>query len=1295
MASQNPRVNSRDKPIGSNTQNPWHLGRSNQGDHGRNKRGNNSTVRMKNNQRRGRGRTIRGNSPLVEPQQSHTTVPMNGNQGLGFAPSCGMPTVGMWQPQLAHPSLAPQMGGAGQVPVRYFSPQHAQPEVGKPDLRNQIVKQQPTTPNNQHNQMYAMRQPNPGFMIQNGMRAPMSVMGPGAFPGGLMQSMGQPMAHPSTQLMNVQIKGPSQPSLPGGKQGMNGRRQNQETSKENSKSPGQEGKPEGQTVAFGQHSMNNMRVGRAPPYFQYALPSGWRGVQGLGQMPAHMTQPPFAMKNNPMQFGIPMPPNMHMNGFVPIPNSVGQPDVHQGMGKSPMMVPCQKAANEMWQKFKAAADTSPEANLAPAPSISLPPPIKQIKGQHPASPAQETTPKKLPGSIPPGGLNPNATTFTPCATPTTAIQPNFFEANNNELHNFKPIKYHPSTPTSQKVKHSKDIGKTPSHEQDDLKEAWLGKGKKERRPSPGDATLSLDTTPTTLISSVQRDNADEKALASPYGQPTSNENSAKRWSLRPKDRDYNEKNRDKRRNEKKEAAVSNEFKTLTLRRLEITGKQQDWEDSIRYSLMEIARFQAVKEFANMPDEIYNDKEKKTHFRTFKGPISNVQFLTDTLLRKEHARRRALEQSPLNKPLPPTSKNAWVSTVGSNAKKIEQDEMISRKVKSFLNKITSDKFSSVSSKIINFCQENVRHYNHLENIAKLVFDKACHEPMYSHLYAELCNLLSQSLNITNTDDDQKEEDEKKPDETEGKKKKNHFRRALLSECQKMFDKGTELEEHGAKDKKLELTEEQKMEKRLKAKEKVIGNMKFIGELFKLKLIHERITHSCIQHLLTNNNAPTGEELVIISKMDLEAVVNLLKTTGKELDRVKAQTWVDQYFNYLKWHANKLKDKRIMFMVQNLEELRSKGWVSTDKLKTKAEIKSDHLKQFSSKSSRRDRGSQVNRRTGGQQNRIRPSSMRVSNASQNRNSQGSGRRSIHQQLNNNSSKWVTVGGNSPQSKRRGGKMAETSTPSKKSVRPSSNKGASKWSRDSYAVDLQPQHRSQIENKSEVSLAGLNRVFKTFKSLWPIVKETIEFSSGDLVLSESKTIRNKAVQDIIRSAVKPQEFISGCMEKFFETSVGTMQHRRELVTLLKHLDRVDYLDQKKFQGGIFLYVKRFEDFIMDCPNMALHTIELIDRFVKHKDLAMECIEGVLEILNKPADGYNSDLCGYLGRGLLQYMDGAKGKGMEEREGLIQLLGQIDLKRFFSFKSHKDDPFGKPGSVYAQKFLTNNPVWLELAGF
>merc|ERR1719229_1423957 len=104
---------------------------------------------------------------------------------------------------------------------------------------------------------------------------------------------------------------------------------------------------------------------------------------------------------------------------------------------------------------------------------------------------------------------------------------------------------------------------------------------------------------------------------------------------------------------------------------------------------------------------------------------------------------------------------------------------------------------------------------------------------------------------------------------------------------------------------------------------------MGELFKLKLIHERILHRCIQHLLTQgpekeNAGDDAKNNKMISKMDLEAAVNLIRSTGKELDRPQAKKWVDQYFNYLHHHSKLMGDKRMMFMVQDLEDVRKKAW-----------------------------------------------------------------------------------------------------------------------------------------------------------------------------------------------------------------------------------------------------------------------------------------------------------------------------------------------------------------------------------
>merc|ERR1711968_280665 len=76
---------------------------------------------------------------------------------------------------------------------------------------------------------------------------------------------------------------------------------------------------------------------------------------------------------------------------------------------------------------------------------------------------------------------------------------------------------------------------------------------------------------------------------------------------------------------------------------------------------------------------------------------------------------------------------------------------------------------------------------------------------------------------------------------------------------------------------------------KQKNRLMGNIRFIGELFKKALLAEKIMHKCVTHLLGNVEKPQEE--------DLEAVCNLLTTIGATLDTPRAKKWVDIYFKRL--------------------------------------------------------------------------------------------------------------------------------------------------------------------------------------------------------------------------------------------------------------------------------------------------------------------------------------------------------------------------------------------------------------
>ncbi|KAG2462508.1 IF4G2 factor, partial [Polypterus senegalus] len=228
--------------------------------------------------------------------------------------------------------------------------------------------------------------------------------------------------------------------------------------------------------------------------------------------------------------------------------------------------------------------------------------------------------------------------------------------------------------------------------------------------------------------------------------------------------------------------------------------------------------------------------------------------------------------------------------------------------SILNKLTPEKFDKLCLELLNV---GVDSKLVLKGIILLIVDKALEEPKYSSLYAQLCLRLAE---------DAPNFDGPSPEVQPAQKQSTTFRRLLITKLQDEFENRTRnVEIYDKHDNPLTPDEE---EQRAIAKIKMLGNIKFIGELGKLDLIHESILHKCIKTLLEKKKRVQLKDM----GEDLECLCQIMRTVGPRLDHEKAKSLMDQYFARMRsLMTNKELPARIRFLLQDTVELRENNWV----------------------------------------------------------------------------------------------------------------------------------------------------------------------------------------------------------------------------------------------------------------------------------------------------------------------------------------------------------------------------------
>ncbi|KAJ9612925.1 hypothetical protein H2200_002866 [Cladophialophora chaetospira] len=247
------------------------------------------------------------------------------------------------------------------------------------------------------------------------------------------------------------------------------------------------------------------------------------------------------------------------------------------------------------------------------------------------------------------------------------------------------------------------------------------------------------------------------------------------------------------------------------------------------------------------------------------------------------------------------------------------EMVQRKTKSLLNKMTPEKFDRISDQILEISGQSKHESDGrtLRQVIQLTFEKATDEAHWAGMYAQFCRRMLESMSVDIRDEGIKD---KNGNVVTGG---NLFRKYLLNRCQEEFERGWKVnlppQPEGQSEEAIMLSDEYYVA--MAAKRRGLGLVKFIGELFKLQMLTERIMHECVKKLVDYEGTPDEAEI--------ESLTSLLQTVGKQLDNPesKAQGRMDLYFERInQMIAIPDLNSRLRFMLMDVVDLRSKGWSS---------------------------------------------------------------------------------------------------------------------------------------------------------------------------------------------------------------------------------------------------------------------------------------------------------------------------------------------------------------------------------
>ena len=227
--------------------------------------------------------------------------------------------------------------------------------------------------------------------------------------------------------------------------------------------------------------------------------------------------------------------------------------------------------------------------------------------------------------------------------------------------------------------------------------------------------------------------------------------------------------------------------------------------------------------------------------------------------------------------------------GASSSNHMEPDMVQRKVKAALNKMTPEKFEKIADQILEIAAQSKDETDGrtLRQVIQLTFEKATDEAHWASMYAKFCRRMLESVSPEIRDENIKD---KSGNVITGG---GLFRKYLLNRCQEEFERGWKVNlpprPEGDSEEAVMLSDEYYVA--AAAKRRGLGLVQFIGELYKLNMLTERIMHECVKKLVDYEGVPDEAEV--------ESLCKLLRTIGINLDQTdKGKPLMDVYFQRIK-------------------------------------------------------------------------------------------------------------------------------------------------------------------------------------------------------------------------------------------------------------------------------------------------------------------------------------------------------------------------------------------------------------